>query len=179
MTVRRAAVAVIVVIVAVAVVFALRFGDDPRAVDSPLIGERVPEVELPYLEQTGSVDLRDLRGGVVVVNFWASWCVPCRAEHKALLRAAAAYGDAGVRVLGVVYQDDPDSAKAFLDAEGRGYDVVTDPGSRAAIEFGLFGVPETFFIDARGRVAAKVSGPVTNAQLTKTIDRILRRAADH
>jgi len=166
----------IVTIAAVAVAFAVRFGTDPRAVDSPLLGHRVPTIELPRVDGPGELSLRDLEGEVLVVNFWASWCVPCRDEHAALQRSAARYGAQGVRVIGVVYQDDLDSVRDFLTENGGGYEVVRDPGSRAAIDFGLFGVPETFFVGPDGRIAAKVSGPVDDEVLTTTITRLLTGA---
>ena len=92
-----------------------------------------------------------------MVNFFASWCVPCRSEHAELARAASNLQDSGVKFIGVVYQDRPDAARQFLSELGTSYDVVTDPGSRAAIDFGMFGVPETFFVDATGSVAGKVA----------------------
>jgi cytochrome c biogenesis protein CcmG/thiol:disulfide interchange protein DsbE len=156
-------------------VFATRFGSDPRIVDSPLIGAEAAPLELPLLEGGGAFRLDELRGEVVVVNFWASWCVPCRTEHGYLTAANRAYRDRGVRFLGVVHQDSPSSARAFLDELGWGEDYlyVLDPDSRAAVEFGVFGVPETFFVDRDGVIAAKIAGPVTDASLEGTLDRIL------
>lgn len=108
------------------------------------------------------------------MNFWASWCQPCRAEHGELAAVAEAYEDRGVTMVGVVYQNDADDARAFLDDLGRSYDNVLDPGSETAIDFGLFGVPETFVIDRDGTVAGNVAGPVDAALLSATLDRVLR-----
>lgn len=168
-----AAAVVIAVAGVLIVVFAARFGEDIGDIATPLIGEPVADLRLPYLEGEGEVALAHLEGEIVVVNFWASWCIPCRAEHPILLNAAADYAPAAVRVVGIVYQDDPDAATAFLDEFGRGYEVVTDEGSRAAIEFGVFGVPETFFIDREGAVAFARRGPVTAALMTNTLNALV------
>ncbi len=155
------------------VALASRFGTDPNLVASPLIGKAAPDVKLPYLEQEGELALADLRGDIVVVNFWASWCLPCRQEHPELVAAAAAYEDAGVRFVGITYQDRRDAAQAFLDDLGRGYTYLDDERSRAAIAFGVFGIPETFFIDRDGVVVGNVRGAVDGALLASALDTIL------
>ncbi len=165
--------AVFVALVVIGVVLWSRFGSDPNLVSSPLVGQPVPAVALPYLEESGELALDELGGEVVVVNFWASWCVPCRAEHGQLVAAAEAYRDAGVRFVGVVYQDSTANAVGFLDELGRGYDYVRDDRSRAAIEFGVFGVPETFFVDQDGTVVGNVRGPVDAGLLFGALDTIL------
>ncbi|MGH8873190.1 MAG: TlpA family protein disulfide reductase [Acidimicrobiia bacterium] len=161
-----------------AVVLASRFGTDPQLVTSPLIGQPAPDATLHRLNGEGRLTLTDLRGHVVVVNFWASWCVACRAEHDDLLATADAFHDRGVRFVGVVYQDDPVQAAQFLDELGWGddYEYVTDPGSRAAIGFGVFGVPETFFIDASGIIVGKITGESDALLLGNTLDHILEGA---
>lgn len=161
---------------ALVLVFSSRFGVDPRLVDSPLIGEPVPALNLELLAEEGSLDLTDLRGEVLVVNFWASWCFPCRGEHPALTAVASDYEDLGVRMVGVVYQDQPTQAMGFLDELGWGgdnYDYLLDPGSRAAVEFGVFGVPETYFVDAEGIIVGKIQGEVTSAAVRTALDQIL------
>jgi cytochrome c biogenesis protein CcmG/thiol:disulfide interchange protein DsbE len=168
-------VVVLIVVGGLIAVFASRFGKDPRLVDSPLIGEQVSALQLEYLDGTGSVSFDDLRGQVVVMNFWASWCIPCRTEHRHLTSTAEAYADRDVQFVGVVFQDEVDDAERFLDelGWGEGYLYVLDPGSRAAVEFGVFGVPETFFIDPDGRIVHKVAGPVDTVRLTTALDAIL------
>jgi cytochrome c biogenesis protein CcmG/thiol:disulfide interchange protein DsbE len=170
---RRIALLALAALIGVAAAFGTRFGTDPAVVDSPLIGRPAPDVTLPYLERDGELSLADLRGQVVVVNFWASWCVPCREEHADLVTAAQRYRDRDVTFVGIVYQDQPDQAIAFLDELGRGYDHLTDPRSRAAIDFGVFGVPETFFVDPQGTVVAKVVGKSDLALLSSTVETIL------
>lgn len=164
-----------VVIALMVAVFATRFGNDPRITRSPLIGRQVASLELEYLAQDGTLRLDDLRGDIVVVNFWASWCFPCRAEHGYLTAANRTYRSRGVRFVGVVHQDSRSAARAFLDELGWGEDYlhVMDAGSTAAVEFGVFGVPETFFLDRAGVVVARIAGAVTDSSLEGTLDRLL------
>lgn len=174
--VRIAAAIVVVITIGVGAVFGWQLVGGSTVVDSPLIGRPAPAAVLPELEGDGEVALTELRGRVVVINFWASWCVPCRDEHPVLVEAARSYRDRGVVVVGVNYQDSPASASAFLDELGRGggnYPYVTDPGSRAALDFGLFGVPETFVLDRSGVIAAKITGPVSAPLLDGVIEAVL------
>ncbi len=167
---------IVVGVGALVLVFSGRFGTDPRLVESPLIGTPLPALELDYLAEEGSLDFTELRGSVVVINFWASWCIPCRAEHPALTAAARDYQDRGVRIVGIVYQDEIPQATAFLDELGWGgdnYDYVVDPRSRAAVELGVFGVPETYFVDAEGIIVGKIQGAVTSGALRTVLDQIL------
>ncbi|MBW0108836.1 redoxin domain-containing protein [Pseudonocardia sp. KRD-182] len=173
---RVAAVAVVLVAVGIGALFGSRLTVDPTLVESPLIGRPVPDLTLPALEGSGEVSLAALRGQVVVVNFWASWCVACREEHAALVGAAEQYRDAGVTVVGIDYQDSTSSAITFLDELGRGgenYHYVSDVRSRAALEFGLFGVPETFVVDRAGTIVAKITGPTTYPLLAGTLDAVI------
>ena len=167
--------ATVVLVLGAGAAFGLRIGKDPTLVDSPLIGTAAPAATLPDLDGGDPVTLAGLRGRVVVINFWASWCVPCRAEHSELIAASSAYRGAGVTFVGVDYQDQRSNAAAFLDQLGRGsgYRYVTDPGSRAALDFGVFGVPETYVLDRSGTIAAKITGPVTFALLAGALDDVL------
>lgn len=170
---RRLALVALAAMIGVAAAYGTRFGTDPTVVNSPLLNQTAPSITLPYLERAGTLSLADLHGDVVVVNFWASWCTACREEHDDLILAAQRFRDRGVTFLGIVYQDRPELAIGMLDEMGRGYDNLTDPGSQAAIDFGVFGVPETFFIDRNGTVVAKVVGRSDVALLTDTIQTIL------
>jgi cytochrome c biogenesis protein CcmG/thiol:disulfide interchange protein DsbE len=173
--IRWAGAAVAVLAIAFGAVLGTQLGKDPTLVDSPLIAHPAPAETLPYLEHPGTLTLQSLRGRVVVVNFWASWCVACREEQPTLAAAATAYTPAGVTFVGIDYQDQRGPAVAFLNELGRGtgYQYVTDPGSNAAVDFGVFGVPETFFLDPSGTIVAKITGPTTAQLLGDTIDTIL------
>lgn len=165
------------VVVGLAVaVFAARFGDGAAGGASPVVGAVVPDLTLPYLDGDGSLNLSDLSGSqdVVVINFFASWCLQCRNEHADLVSTADAYHDRSVRFLGVTFQDSPARAIAFLDELGRGEKTryLSDPGSRAAIEFGIFGVPETVFISG-GKIVGKFLGETDALTLTGALERLL------
>lgn len=158
-----------------AIVFAGRFGSDPSLTDSPLIGQAAPDESIPLMDGTGAITMDDLEGDIVVVNFWASWCAPCRDEHPALTAAATDYADFGTTFVAVNYQDTPERAERFLDELGRSPATIyaTDEGSATAFQWGVLGLPETFFVDRSGTVVGKVSGPITYDLLAATIDRIL------
>ena len=166
---------VLALTIVVGVVLASRFGTDPRAVRSPLIDEPAPPTHLTRLDGTGDVGLDDLRGHIVVLNFWAPWCVPCVTEHTALQQAATDLAARDVTVVGVVNSADVDDARTFVakraDPTGAGtYDQLIDAGSATSIDFGVLGVPETFFIDRDGIVRGKISGPVSFDDVARTVD---------
>lgn len=145
-----------------------------REIPSPLPGQPAPEFRLATLsDPADSLALTDLRGEVVVLNFWASWCGPCRVEHPALVRASERYGEDSVRVVGIVYQDSPENARRFMRQLGGDWPSLLDPATRTAIDFGVYGVPETYFLDREGRVAYKHTGPVTWELVSAKVDSLL------
>jgi len=162
--------------VAFAVVLASRFGTDPGLVDSPLLDQAAPEFSLAPLEGGDPVSLEDLRGDIVVVNFFASWCLECRNEHDDLTSTADAFAGQDVTFVHIAYQESPPASLEFLETEGRSEAAhyLADPGSRTAIAYGVFGIPETFFIDEDGTVVGKIIGESDALILGATIDAIRR-----
>jgi cytochrome c biogenesis protein CcmG/thiol:disulfide interchange protein DsbE len=161
--------------VVIAVMFAGRFGTDPGISSSPLIGKPAPNTAIALMDGSGSVTLDDFDGDIRVVNYWASWCLGCRTEHQALTQAASDYEDFGVTFVAINYQDSPANAEGFLDELGRSPVTIysVDEDSRTAFEWGVLGLPETFFVDRDGIVVGKVSGPVSYGLLSQTIDQII------
>lgn len=149
---------------------------DATLVPSPLPGRAAPDFVRETLDGD-SLRLSTLRGKVVVLNFWASWCIPCLQEHPLLVAADERWRDQGLQIVGVIYQDTPANARDWLRERGGTWKNILDPGSRLSIEYGLFGVPETFFIDRRGQVAYKQIGPVSADDLAHWIPRLLADSA--
>ena len=141
---------------------------DPRLVPSPLIGKPAPEFELPPVQgRELGLARSDLEGDVTLVNVFASWCVACRDEHP-LLVALKRRGT--VPVHGLNYKDEPDDAERWLNAFGDPYTRTgADVDGRVGIEWGVYGVPETFVIDRDGNIAYKHIGPITERSLRETI----------
>jgi cytochrome c biogenesis protein CcmG/thiol:disulfide interchange protein DsbE len=151
---------------------------DPRGVPSALIGQRPPSFALPPLEGSGmpglgDADLRGL-GQPVLVNFWASWCVPCIVEHPQLMRLARQ----GTPVFGVNYKDRAADAQAFLTRHGNPFQKMgRDEPGRVAIDWGLYGVPETYLLDRDGVIRWRWAGPITPEVLEQDLTPLLRRHA--
>ena len=145
------------------------FGRDPREVASPLIGHPAPAWTLTSLNGD-TMSSEDLAGRPYVVNFWASWCIPaCVDEHPVLAAAHERFGDE-LAIVGVLYEDEPIDATGFLARYGdAGYPHLLDPGGRLAIEYGVTGPPESYFVDAEGIVRAKQFGPLTDALMVERL----------
>ena len=161
--------------VAVAAVIALvtvNIARPAAAVDTPIVGRAAPAFDLQALDG-GRLSLVDLRGSPVVLNFWASWCIPCREEAPLLAAADATYRPRGVRILGVVYQDSPENARDFMRRYGQTYPGLLDPDGRTAIDYAVFGIPETFFVDASGVVRSRQVGALTDPDLRRQLEAIV------
>ena len=174
----RPAVRVGRLIVALAVIgallglFAVTIGRGTTAGTLSHVGRPAPAFSLERLDG-GRLSLGDLSGRPVVLNFWASWCQPCREEAAMLMKLAADHADRGVAVIGVVYQDDAASASDFMRRYGQTYPGLVDPSGRTALDYGVFGIPETYFIDSTGVIRARQFGPLVSAQLESTMAEIL------
>ena len=147
---------------------------DPDALPSALAGQPVPALELSQLGDLRSFDEETLRQpGVKLVNYWASWCAPCRVEHPTLAALAAE----GVPIYGVNFKDDPRKALKFLADLGDPYAAVgADESGRTALEWGVYGVPETYVVDSNGVIILRYAGPVTQRVLKSMIRPAMDRA---
>ena len=157
----------LVAFMALAALFWLRLGDgDPSRIPSALIGHPAPQTALPALEglanngtQVPGLDPAAFKGKVSIVNVWASWCVPCHDEAPLLTELAK---DNRIQLIGINYKDSPDNARRFLGRYGNPFALVgVDGNGRAAIEWGVYGVPETFIVGRDGKIAYKLVGPIT------------------
>lgn len=159
---------------AILLLLAVSFGRDPRALENVMEGREAPLFTLRDLDgQTWSLEA--LRGKVVVLNFWSTWCQPCKREHPELLSSAKSYPE--VVFLGVVYQDSTAKVRGYLKQKGTAYPHLEDPDSRMAIDYGVAGVPETYFIDKKGVIRKKVASPVNSAFLGEQLEVLLREEA--
>lgn len=154
---------------------------DPSKLPSALIGKAAPDMALPALANlagaNGAVPGLDpvgFKGAVTIVNVWASWCVPCHEEAPLFMKLAS---DKRIRVVGVNYKDQPDKALAFLKRYGNPFAAVgVDANGRAGIEWGVYGVPETFVVGRDGLIAYKMVGPVTPENLDSVLKREIEKA---
>jgi cytochrome c biogenesis protein CcmG, thiol:disulfide interchange protein DsbE len=174
----------LVVFASLAAIFWFRLGSgDPSRIPSALIGHPAPQTALPPLEglvtggaQVPGLDPAMLKGKVSVVNVWASWCVPCHDEAPLLTELGK---DKRLQVVGINYKDAPENARRFLGRYGNPFGIVgVDGNGRASIEWGVYGVPETFVVGREGTIVYKLVGPVTpeniNTVLKAEIDKALK-----
>jgi cytochrome c biogenesis protein CcmG/thiol:disulfide interchange protein DsbE len=168
----------VLVFTGLAALFLIRlYAGDPQRVPSALIGRPAPAFALPFLPgltrdgaAVPGLSNNDLRGGVTVVSVWASWCAPCRQEHPLLMELAK---DPAARVVGIAYKDNPENARRFLGALGNPFAAVgVDASGRAAIDWGVYGVPETFIVSPDGVIRHKHIGPLTPEAMPGFLDKV-------
>jgi cytochrome c biogenesis protein CcmG/thiol:disulfide interchange protein DsbE len=172
----------LIVFLGLAVLFWLRLGDgDPSKIPSALIGRPAPQTTLPPLDGLAldgkpvpGLDPAVFKGKVSVVNVWASWCVPCHDEAPLLTQLGK---DQRVQVIGINYKDSPENARRFLGRYGNPFGVVgVDGNGRAAIEWGVYGVPETFIVGREGKIVYKMVGPITPDNLDSVVKAEIEKA---
>lgn len=164
----------LIVLVLLSLAFWRGLSLDPSEVPSPLLNQNVPEFSLPALRDPDrTVTADDLRGQVTLFNVWGTWCPGCHDEHPELMRLAE---EEGVRIVGLNLRDERDKAIRWLDRVGDPFVVTAfDPDASVSIDWGVYGAPETFVIDARGRVRHKHTGPITDADIEETLLPLIRR----
>jgi cytochrome c biogenesis protein CcmG/thiol:disulfide interchange protein DsbE len=171
------------IFIALAALFFFRLGSgDPSRIPSALIGRPAPDTNLAavpgLLTRDGKpmpgMSAADFKGAVTLVNVWASWCVPCHDEAP-LLEALSQ--DNRIRIVGINYKDQPDNARRFLGRYGNPFAAAgADPSGRASMEWGVYGVPETFIVGRDGNIAYKLVGPITEANLAGVIKPQIEKA---
>jgi cytochrome c biogenesis protein CcmG, thiol:disulfide interchange protein DsbE len=178
-------VGVIVVAGVAGVVAALTASDDESTGSTPTsqvsvegvaeVGDRAPDFELPALDGTGTVRLSDFRGRPVILNFWASWCDPCRDEFPVLKQALREHAGDDLAVVGVTYKDIPSDSRAFVRKMKAGWPIGEDErGTVGAEEYGVRALPQTFFIDADGKIVDRYfAGLTSEAELESALDKLL------
>ena len=141
---------------------------DPHKIPSPLVDKPLPTFSLPTLEDPKKIITNaDLRGQVVMVNVWASWCVACKQEHPVLLEVAQRKQ---IPIIGLNYKDKPADASKVLETEGNPYNmIIVDASGRTGIDWGVYGVPESFIVDKQGVIRYKQIGPITPEVWEKTL----------
>jgi len=172
----------LIVFLGLVLLFLIRlYAGDPSRIPSALIGHPAPQTDLPPvagLDRNGAavpgIDPASFKGAVTLVNVWASWCVPCHDEAPLLMQLA---GDNRLRVIGINYKDEPDNARRFLGRYGNPFAAAgADRTGRAAIEWGVYGVPETFIVGRDGRIAYKLVGPITAENLAAVLKPEIEKA---
>jgi cytochrome c biogenesis protein CcmG/thiol:disulfide interchange protein DsbE len=162
--------------VVLAIAFAVGLGLRPDVIPSPLIDQPAPSFKLPPFSgrNDGGLSSEDLKGdGPTLVNVFASWCIPCRVEHPLLMQLAREHG---VRIVGINYKDKPEDAAAWLAELGDPFTKIgVDATGRTAIDWGVYGVPESFVVDRQGRIRFKHVGPLMADDLSEKILPVLRR----
>ncbi|OGQ48172.1 MAG: hypothetical protein A3H42_06810 [Deltaproteobacteria bacterium RIFCSPLOWO2_02_FULL_46_8] len=167
---------ILFILIVCPILYFLAFGltRNPRDLPSVMIGKKAPSFSLETMEGK-KFTLESIAGTPLVVNFWATWCGPCFYEHPVLKKARDRYEKEGVKFLGVVYQDQKETVLQFLKEEGSPFLALLDPESKMAIDYGVGGVPETFFIDANGIIQEKFSGILTTEYINEQIERLTRK----
>ena len=170
---RKVLITGIVLTAALVVILFVGLGKDPQHIDSPLIGRTAPAFALKAVGGHETIDVSQLRGKPLVINFWATWCGPCYQEHPTLVQNARMLGS-NVQFIGIVFNDTEDKIQSFLNERGSAYPTLLDDEGKTAIAYGVGGVPETFFINPAGKVVAKYEGPLDTDTLQAELQKAMK-----
>lgn len=163
-----------VILFGLLILFIQGLGGDPRSIPTVLIGTQAPNFVGPDVESGDPISLSQFQGKVLVLNFWASWCQECKVEHSNLLKLHDRFKDhPNFDMLGVNYQDQVKEAQAYLKVFGSSFRHVRDVKGALAIDYGVYGVPETFVIDHQGNIRHKWVGPIVGNVYTHLTEKIL------
>lgn len=174
---RVARYAAVALILGLAVVLALAFQRDPHDIKTGTVGKPAPAFALPSLTGSETLSLDQYKGKIVVLNFWASWCIPCKEENPALTDVWERYRGTDVVLIGVVFQDSPDAARDYTTRLGNTWASALDGDGRMALSYGVFGPPETYFIGADGIIAGRHIGPIDEQTLITGIETLRAKSA--
>ena len=167
----------VALILGLAVVLALAFGRDPHDIKTGTVGKPAPAFALPSLTGSTTLSLDQYKGKIVVLNFWASWCLPCKEENPALTDVWERYRGTDVVLIGVVFQDSADAARDYTARLGNTWASAIDGDGRMALSYGVFGPPETYFIGADGIIAGRHIGPIDEQTLMTGIETLRAKSA--
>lgn len=164
-------------IAALTVVLMLAFRFDPRDIRTGTVGKPAAQFTAEKLDGAGQLSLGEYAGKVVVLNFWASWCQPCKVENPALVRVWERYRTSDVVIIGIVYNDTTEKAREYVRSNGVTWPTVQDAEGRIAFAYGVHAPPETYFIGRDGIIAGRHIGEITERVLVNAIDELRAQAA--
>jgi cytochrome c biogenesis protein CcmG/thiol:disulfide interchange protein DsbE len=167
---RIARYAAVALILGLALTLTLAFRREPHDIRTGTVGKPAPAFTLPSLADGTPISLDQYKGKIVILNFWASWCIPCKEENPALAAVWERYRGTDVVLLGVVFQDSADAARAYTARLGNTWPSVIDDNGQVALSYGVFGPPETYFIGADGVIAGRHIGPIDQPTLVTGIE---------
>ena len=168
--------AIVIAISALVVVLVLAFRRAPQDLRTGTVGKPAAAFTLQRLDGSGSLTLTPADGKVVVLNFFASWCIPCKEENPALVRVYERYRASDVIFIGILYQDTRDGGQKYVTDNGVTWPTVSDDEGRTAFSYGVFGIPETYFIGADGIIAGRHIGPIDETTLVNGIESLRAKA---
>ena len=174
---RIARYAAVALILGLALTLTLAFRRDPHDIKTGTVGKPAPAFALPSLADGTTISLAQYQGKIVVLNFWSSWCIPCKEENPALTEVWERYRGTDVVVLGIVFQDTKDAARDYTARLGNAWPSAFDDAGQVALGYGVFGPPETYFIGADGVIAGRHIGPIDEQTLITGIETLRRSAS--